>query len=224
MFSILKPVGVLILALGLMACGNGGGSFVPAASSDAEATSESAFKYSLADGPDICFRLVREELGGEANVSTITSNFGVGTIQSDGETAGALTKCSVDYQDPSNPERLLDMEINTRTGKFERPREVEIQVIGSSSDFSLDDYLVPLGRIDVSGLKGFIQEQESELTKIYAKHALSSVDLLDPNFQSSEHRINVEVTGLFKANELENIGDAYLSLDGKKVIENELTK
>lgn len=99
-----------------------------------EIDAASAPAHTLAEGPDICFRLIAKKLGAAAKVSEITSFFSVGSDIDGGagKPKGEMTTCSVQYQNPQDPRKLLETSIETRSGDFSAPRPVEISVMGAT--------------------------------------------------------------------------------------------
>src|SRR5687767_13293981 len=131
---------LLSLGLGLGGCGNfsrgedNSDAIAPRAESEVpppdglESGGSSAPALTLASGPDVCFREIAKKFGSDVKVSEITSFFSAGEAI-DGrssEPRGQMTSCSVSYQDPSDPRKLLTTSFNTRTGTFGEPSPVEI--------------------------------------------------------------------------------------------------
>ncbi|OWF76243.1 hypothetical protein B4903_17590 [Yersinia frederiksenii] len=183
------------------------------------------YKYSLSDGIDICFKKVKEKLGGETKVSTLSTFFSSGgEIKSRNEPQGAMTTCSVSYLNPENANRLLSMRMDTRTGEFQSPRQVEIRVSGDSAKFNLNNYLIPLDKIDMSSLPAFMASQEKKLSERYSTFAWTGVRLTSPGTFSNKHQLRVDVGGRLAVNDILDTGYAELSVDGKTVNKNRLVK
>ncbi|WP_154675983.1 hypothetical protein [Entomohabitans teleogrylli] len=191
-----------------------------------EANNEPAYKYSLSDGPDICFQKVKEKLGATATVYSIRSSFAPGEkITSDTQYPdGAMTTCSVSYPNPDDPRKLLSMWLDNKTGEFQKPREVEIRVSGDASRFRLEDYLISLEKVDLSHLETFMAEQETALGKRFSVWAWKGVRLEEPGVFNNVHRLDIGVEGRLASNDIKDSGYATLSVDSKKVIKNRLMK
>ncbi|MDR0184096.1 hypothetical protein [Lysobacter arvi] len=198
--------------------------------SDEEAAAEEEverYAYSVdKDGIDICFRKIREKLGPDARVNEIQSYFSAGTqVDPDAdEPKGTLTTCAVDYQNPDDARKLLSVRMDVHSGEFGKPRPVELHVTGNKQSFKLDDYVIALGKIDTAPLQAFMDSQKSALDKVYSVYAWDDIRLQAPGTFSDKHRLRVRLTGRFKSNDLENTGDATLAIDGKTVVDNDLTK
>lgn len=185
------------------------------------------YKYSLSDGIDICFKQVKEKLGYEAKISTIRASFAPGgeiDPRNINKPQGAMTTCTVTYQNPADPKKLLSMHMETRSGEFQKPRQVEIRVTDNPSKFNLDDYLISFDKIDLSSLPAFMTSQEKSLSEYYAKFAWSGVSLSAPGAFSREHLLRIDVEGRLAVNDIKSSGYASLSVDGKKVAKNRLIK
>ncbi|CNI35559.1 Uncharacterised protein [Yersinia frederiksenii] len=185
------------------------------------------YKYSLSDGIDICLKKVKEKLGDETKVSTLSTFFSSGgeiKSRSTKEPRGAMTTCSVSYLNPENANRLLNMRMDTRTGEFQSPRQVEIRVSGDSSKFNLNNYLISLDKIDMSSLPAFMASQEKKLSEHYSTFAWTGVRLTSPGTFSNKHQLRVDVGGRLAVNDILDTGYAELSVDGKTVNKNRLVK
>lgn len=196
---------------------------------DEGASTEAPDRYAFSvakDGIDVCFRKIREKLGNEARVNEIHSFFSAGADVSpdDDEPKGTLTTCSVDYQNPDDKRKLLSMRMDTRTGQFGNPSPVELHVMGDKESFDLNEYVIELGKIDTAPLQAFMDKQSSALDKVYSVYAWDDIRLDAPGSFSNKHRLAVRLTGRYKSNDIENTGDATLAIDGKTVIDNDLTK
>ncbi|VXD00799.1 hypothetical protein [Serratia oryzae] len=185
------------------------------------------YKYSLSDGADICFKKIKEKLGEETKVSTISSFFASGSEidpRSANRPQGVMTTCTVSYQNPENSKRLLSMSMDTRTGEFKKPLQVEIRVSGDSSKFDLNNYLIALDKVNLSPLPAFMESQEKNLSAHYSKFAWTGVRLSSPGTFSNKHQLRVDVAGRLAVNDIKESGYAEFSVDGKKVIKNRLIK
>lgn len=197
--------------------------------SENEAESEPAERYAFSvekDGIDVCFREVRKALGADGRVSEIISYFSAGADvdPGDDEPKGTLTTCRVDYQSPEDKRKLLRMSMDMHTGAFEPPSKVELSVTGDAASFNLDDYVVEMSKVDTAPLQAFMDSQKPALDKVYSAYAWDDIRLDAPGAFSNTHRLAVRLTGRFKSNDLENTGDAMLSINGKTVLDNDLTK
>ncbi|SIT35409.1 hypothetical protein BN2476_30044 [Paraburkholderia piptadeniae] len=136
------------------------------AEQSASSDDRETYKYSLSDGLDICFRKLKDKLGGNAKVSSIDSSFSEGKdIDSEQDAPrGALTTCLASYQDPSDARKLLRSRMNVHSGQFETPEPVEIDVTGDASKFNLNDYVIALNRIDASPLQAFLDSRKLKLS------------------------------------------------------------
>jgi hypothetical protein len=174
----------------------------------------------LAMGPDICFRKIAERFGADVKVSEITSFFGGG----DGlggivvSPRGQMTSCSVTFQSPSDPRKLLSSRYDTQTGSFSAPQPVEITVMGgNAADFRLADYVVPLSRVNASALTGVMHAQDARLKKVYSDYAWTGVRLSSPGAFSNTHTLRLDLDGRLAANDIKESGYASVSLDGKRI-------
>src|SRR5690606_5335879 len=133
----------LVAALALAACGGkqdaDANADAAAAAADADAGAAGvapAFATpTLADGPDVCFRAIAEHLGADVKVSEISSRF---------DADGTLQSCTVDYQNPDDARKLVGVRMDTASGTFSEPHDIELTVTGNAADFRLEDYLIPL--------------------------------------------------------------------------------
>ncbi|WP_342316407.1 hypothetical protein [Lysobacter sp. FW306-1B-D06B] len=178
------------------------------------------------DGIDICFRKIREKLGNEARVKEIDSFFSAGADvdPDDDEPKGTLTTCSVKYQNPEDQRKLLSLQMDVHAGTFGNPVPVKLQVMGDKESFKLDDYVIELGKVDTAPLQAFMDSQKTALDKVYSAYTWDDIRLTAPGAFSNKHQLAVRLTGRYKSNDLENTGDATLTMDGKTVLDNDLTK
>jgi len=238
----------LALSLGLVACGEGDKkpaepsstavkaippsttAHAPDASSADEAdtqqaTDAKAAAFNLADGPDVCFRAIAKHFGADTKVSEITSFFSVGKEIDAGNTqpAGEMTTCTVDYQDPKDPRKLLRSSLDTDSGEFSMPSPVEITVAGgNASDFKLEDYVVSLSKVDAAALTSVMEAQKSKLSGVYSRYVWSGVRLSAPGPFSNVHTLRLDVDGRLASNDIKKSGYASVSIDGKKITANHL--
>lgn len=226
-------------ALGLSACG--GSEATPgnmAAKSEMAAGSsgdvlvepgegggESSGELSLAGGPDLCFRAAAKQLGADTKVSEVISFFSAGS-EIDGnarEPEGKLTICTVEYQDPKDPRKLLSTQMDVSSGTFGDPIPVDISVTGGdAATFKLEDYLIPLSKVNAAALKSVMDAQKAKLGGVYSRYAWSGVRLSSPGAFSSTHTLRLDLTGRLAANDIKQEGYASVTTDGKTIKTNNL--
>lgn len=181
--------------------------------------------FNLADGPDVCFRAISKHLGAEAKVSEITSFFSVGKEIDAGDTqpAGDMTTCTVDYQDPKDPRKLLRSQLDLESGEFSAPSPVEITVAGgNAADFKLEDYVIPLSKVDAAALTSVMEAQKDKLSGVYGRYAWSGVRLSAPGPFSNTHTLRLDLDGRLASNDIKKGGYASVSIDGKKITKDHL--
>jgi hypothetical protein len=213
------------LSLGLTACGGGDKetSAKDAASATADKTeavkSAPVAAANLSDGPDICFRAITKHLGADTKVSEITSFFSTGSAidSSDSEPQGQMTTCTVQYQSPDDPRKLVGTRMDVDTGQFAPPSPVEITVMGNAADFRLDDHLIPLSNVNAAALTVVMDAQKARLGGTYSSYAWSGVRLMSPGAFSDKHTLRLDVTGRLAANDIKESGYASISTDGKAI-------
>ena len=184
----------------------------------------SAPALTLASGPDVCFREIARKFGSEVKVSEITSFFSPGEAI-DGrssEPRGQMTSCTVSFQNPSDPRKLLTARFDTRTGRFGEPNPVEITVLGDAASFRLEDHVIPLSRVNAAALTGVMAAQEKRLKSVYGDYAWSGVRLSGPDAFSRTHTLRLDLDGRLAANDIRESGYASVSLDGKRITANHL--
>lgn len=189
-----------------------------------ESGGSSAPALTLASGPDVCFREIAKEFGSEVKVSEITSFFSAGDAIAgrSSEPRGQMTSCTVSFQNPSDPRKLLTARFDTRTGRFGEPSPVEITVMGNAANFRLSDYVIPLSRVNAAALTGVMNAQEQRLKTVYGEYAWSGVRLSGPDAFSSTHTLRLDLDGRLAANDIKESGYASVSLDGKRITANHL--
>ena len=178
----------------------------------------------LASGPDVCFREIAKTFGPDVKVAEITSFFSAGEAI-DGrssEPRGQMTSCTVSFQNPADPRKLLSARFDTRTGRFGEPNPVEITVMGDAASFRLDDHVIPLSRVNAAALTGVMAEQEKRLKTVYGDFAWSGVRLSGPDAFSRTHRLRLDIDGRLAANDIKESGYASVSVDGKRITTNHL--
>lgn len=180
----------------------------------------SAKVLSLESGPDVCFREIGKQFGPEVKLSEVTSFFSAGE-KIDGRSSaprGQMTSCSVSYQSPSDPRKLLSSRFDPNTGSFTTPTPVEITVMGgNAADFRLADYVVPLSRIQPAALSELMKAQNKRLQAVYSDYAWSGVRLSGPSAFSRTHTLRLDLDGRLAANDIKESGYASVSLDGKRI-------
>lgn len=224
----------IVLSLGLSACGGsdeGPDESPSAAAKSAQApsaveaktskdTGANAAAFNLADGPDVCFRAIAKHLGADAKVSEITSFFSAGKEIESAHTqpAGEMTTCTVQYQDPNDSRKLLRSDLDLESGEFSPPNPVEITVTGgNAAEFKLEDYVIPLSKIDAAALTAVMEAQKDKLSGVYGRYAWSGVRLSAPGAFSDTHTLRLDVAGRLASNDLRQGGYASVSIDGKKI-------
>jgi hypothetical protein len=179
----------------------------------------------LAQGPDVCFQAIAKHLGANTKVSEITSFFSEGSEidPSSTEPQGELTTCSVQYQSPDDPRKLLATRLNIATGQFDPPSPVEISVTGgNAAEFKLDDHLIPLVQVNAAALSSIMDSQKERLGGVYSKYAWSGVRLSGPSAFSDTHTLRLDVSGRLASNDIKEGGYASITPDGKKITTNYL--
>lgn len=179
----------------------------------------------LAAGPDVCFREIARKFGPDVRVSEITSFFGGGkgldTIVA--HPRGEMTSCSVSFQSPSDPRKLLSARFDSRTGTFGEPEPVEITVMGgNAADFRLADYVIPLSRVNAAALADVMKAQDQRLRTVYGDYAWTGVRLSAPGAFSQTHTLRLDLDGRLAANDIKESGYASVSLDGKRIVADHL--
>ena len=179
-------------------------------------------KFTLADGPDACFRGVAKQLGPNAKVAELTSFFSPGKEidPSASEPEGAMTTCTVQYQNPQDPRKLLEASMDVKDGTFSPPRPVEITVMGDASNFKLEEHLIALSQVNAAGLKAIMDGQKASMDQIYSKHAWSGVRLEAPDAFDAKHTLRLDLDGRLASNDIKAGGYASISTDGKTIVHN----
>jgi len=217
--------------LGLTACGKENGATGTANVSAAQeapgggSDTPQVAARNISEGPDVCFRAIAKHLGPDAKVSEINSFFSSGKEidSSDDEPQGQLTVCSVQYQDPADPRKLLSTSLNVRTGEFAPPSPVDITVTGgNAAEFKLADYIVPLAQVNAGALAPFMEAQKAPMSKIYSRYAWSGVRLMSPGTFSDVHVLRLDIDGRLATNDIKESGYAEFAIDGKTLKSNNL--
>lgn len=239
------PCIAIAFSLGLAACGGSGNDPGEPPSTAANAAKEpsahepeaqkiaetppvdgaNAPAFNLADGPDVCFRAISKHLGTDAKVSEITSFFSVGKEIDAGHTqpAGEMTTCTVDYQDPKDSRKLLRSQLDLESGEFSAPSPVEITVAGgNAADFKLEDYVIPLSKVEAAALTSVMEAQKGRLSGVYSRYAWSGVRLSAPGPFSNTHTLRLDLAGRLASNDIREGGYASVSIDGKKITKDHL--
>lgn len=218
--------------LGLSACSKGndtttGAADVAATQAGDGGTSDApkVAALNISEGPDVCFRAIANYLGPDAKVSEINSFFSSGKDidSSDDEPQGQLTVCSVQYQNPADPRKLLGTSMNVQTGEFAPPSPVDITVSGGdASEFKLADYITPLAQVNATALASFMEAQKGSMSKIYSRFAWSGVRLMSPGVFSNVHVLRLDIDGRLATNDIKESGYAEFATDGKTLKSNNL--
>lgn len=221
------------VAFGLSACGKGNdatsnsadvAAAIQAGAGGSTGAPEVA-ALNISQGPDVCFRAIAKQLGPDAKVSEINAFFSSGKEidSSDDEPKGQLTVCSVQYQNPADPRKLLGTSMDVRTGKFASPSPVDITVSGGdASTFKLADYVIPLAQVNAAGLAPFMEAQKGAMGKIFSRFAWSGVRLMAPGVFSDVHVLRLDIEGRLASNDIKENGYAEFAVDGKTLKSNEL--
>ncbi|RIV77947.1 hypothetical protein [Pelagerythrobacter aerophilus] len=222
----------VVLSLGVSACSgseDASDAAVDAAQADpAETSGENgalAGTPTLADGPDVCFKAITKHLGADTKVSEITSFFSTGSEidSSDSRPQGQMTICTVEYQSPDDPRKLVSTRLDLASGEFSPPQPIEITVMGNAAEFNLEDYLVPLSQINASGLASVMEAQKSKLGDVYSRYAWLGVRLSAPDAFNDKHTLRLDVEGRLASNDIKESGYASVSLDGRTITADHLT-
>jgi hypothetical protein len=196
----------------------------PTAQTTAPAASPSkAVNFNLSQGSDVCFKAVVKHLGADTKISELTSFFNAGAdLESSTASVpqGTMTTCKVDYQNPSDPRKLVSTTMDTETGIFSEAQPMEITVMGDAASFRLEDHLIALSQIDASALTGIMEAEKTKLSGIYSSYVWSGVRLMGPDAFNNAHTLRLDVEGRLAANDIKNSGYASVSVDGKKITKN----
>lgn len=187
------------------------------------ATPSNAVVFNLSQGPDVCFKAVAKHLGADTKISELTSFFNAGAdleSSTPSEPQGTMTICKVDYQNPSDPRKLVSTTLDTKTGVFSEAQPMEITVMGDAASFRLEDHLIALSQIDASALTGIMESEKTKLSGIYSSYVWSGVRLMGPDAFNNAHTLRLDVEGRLAANDIKNSGYASVSVDGKKITKN----
>jgi hypothetical protein len=185
------------------------------------------YKFSYADGVDICFKKVKEKLGETAMVNSIGSIFKVKKTDGGQKSNPFLYVCTVKYQDPKNPKQLLSLSMDTNTGEFKEPRPLELNIIGGDAEkFKLESILIPLKDVNTSTVQAKIDQNMSKLDARYTDYSVYFLDLADRGVLNTEqsHTLSLNIAGKFKTNGTKASIGIKLSTDGQQVISNDLDK
>ncbi|AZI35797.1 hypothetical protein [Caenibius tardaugens] len=224
-----------ILTLGLAGCGGNdtaadgtseaAAGATPATSAAAtQGASTPSAAPTLAQGPDVCFRAIAKHLGADTKVAEITSFFSAGSKidSNDSKPEGEMTTCTVEYQNPDDPRKLLSTRLDIATGTFAPPSPVEITVMGNAADFRLEDHLIPLSQLNPAALTGVMDAQKADLGAIYSSYAWTGVRLSSPDSFNNKHTLRLDLTGRLAANDIKENGYASVTTDGKTITTNHL--
>jgi hypothetical protein len=222
------------LSLTLSACGGGNDAADADKSSDkpiaqkpeAEAPKVAAAAIpNLSNGPDVCFRAIAKHIGADTKVSEITSFFSAGSAvdSDDEEPQGQMTTCTVQYQSPEDPRKLVGTRLDIETGEFAPPSPVEITVMGNAATFNLEDHIVPLSQLNAAGLTAIMEAEKAKLSSVYGTYAWTGVRLEGPSAFNNNPTLRLDVTGRIAANDIKESGYASVAIDASKITKNLLT-
>ena len=178
----------------------------------------------MADGAGVCFKAVEEALGADVKIAEVMTNFSVGeAIESrDTEPVGTVTSCSVQYQDPADPRKLLERNMAATPGTFSEPNPVEITVSGDAASFDIEDMLVPLNQVNYAALDGTLKSLTSKLDGAYAPHAWNFIRFSGPDAFNDVHVFRVGLKGRLKTNDIQDDGQVVIAKDGKTIVDDRL--
>ena len=180
---------------------------------------------SLADGTDVCFDAVEERLGSDVKIAELTTDISLGSeIEArDTEPAGTVTNCTVQYQDPSDPRKLLALSMAATPGQFGEPMPVEISVTGDAASFNLEDMLIPLGEVNASGLNQTLSSLEPKVAERFEPYGWEYIRFTAPDAFNDRHVFRVGVKGRLKTNDVQDDGQIVIAADGSTIIQDRLT-
>lgn len=184
-------------------------------------------KYSYSDGADICFRKVKEKLGDLAMVNTISSGFDAKSNDGKQRPTPVLDLCTVQYQDPQNPKKLLKMAMDTHTGEFAAPRPMQLTIIGGDPEkFKLETVLIPLKSVNASTVPEILEKNNALLDAKLSERFFKYLDLRAPGILEVErtHTLTLTISGKYKSNDEKASIAIITSPDGKKILRNDLRK
>lgn len=221
---------VLPLSIVLAACGSDetGEEGAATPSPVAVQSEDSSFVApTLDDGVTYCFDKISEKLGANAKVAEASVSYSPGKdIQNVSmKPKGQMTTCSVQYQSPDDPRKLLSISMDMKTGNFDEPRPMEIQVMGDAADFNLEDHLIPLANVNFAGLPELMKAQEPELAKTYSSYAWTGVTLDTPVIYRTPkpvHTLDVRLSGRLASNDVTDSGTMKVATDGTTIESNSL--
>ena len=182
------------------------------------------YKYSLNDGATICLRQVQARLGAGAMVGEILSNFekpetltGL-PVYGARPKPGTLSGCRADYQDPANPQKMLRLEMNAKTGEFSAPKPLEIKVLGGddAAKFDLNKHVSPIKKWNLDAVEKLISAQNGAAEKAFSIYQIDSTSLKMDPFQG-RFEIRASFAGRLKGNDLLQDKGVSVLADGTKV-------
>jgi hypothetical protein len=219
-----------LLVLGLVGCNNqsrpmSNQEFEQAmADAQAKQAALSTYKFSYADGIDICFKQVRQKIGDAAMVNTIDSSFDHTDQNGAKRSNPALAVCSVKYQNPSNPKQLLSQDMDTNTGEFKAPRPVELRILDNAEAFKLESILIPIKNIDPLAVAAQIDRDRTRLDAKLTDYTVHYLDLTDGGPLGGDHQLSLNIVGKFKANDTQASIMMQFSPDGKTLLRSDLDR
>jgi hypothetical protein len=118
-------------------------------------------------------------------------------------------------------QKLVETSLDFASGQFSKPRPVEITVTGgSAASFNLNDYHIPLLKVNATGVAAFMETQKADMSKVFNKYAWSGMRLSAPDFSNKTFVLRLDVEGRLASNDIKEIGYAELMPDGKTVVRN----
>jgi hypothetical protein len=194
------------------------------ADAQAKQAALSTYKFSYADGIDICFKQIRRKLGDAAMVNTIESIFDDTDSNGAKKSNPPLSVCTVQYQDPSNPKQLLRQAMNTNTGEFEAPRPMELRILDNPEAFKLESVLIPIQSINPLAVADQIDRDKSKLDNRLTDYTVHYLHLSDGGPLGTSHQLSLNIVGKFKANDTKASIMMQFSPDGKTLLSSDLNR
>ena len=189
--------------------------------SDQSNTAQKNYKHSLKDGIGICFQKIRDHFGNNIKIASISSQFQIpeefsrSSFKVSPEKIQGLDHCKFQYQDPQNPQKLLDVSMNAYTGEFEKPLPVKIQVYsGKVEDFKLEDHVISFEKLKIDPIEKQVALRKPSMDNIFASHQISSFDFSQSRF-SGKFEATIRIKGIFKSNSLAGSKSMGFAPDGK---------
>jgi hypothetical protein len=181
------------------------------------------YKYSLKDGMGVCFHKVQDHFGKTLQVTEVNGLFEIPLKLSSSsvkmevpeEKIQGLRACNVQYQDPENPKKLVEVSMDPYTGEFRTPRPVQIHITsGRAEDFRLADHLINLNKVQLGSIEKQVAAKKASIEKVFSEHQISSFSLKQSPF-NGKFEVTVSVAGIFKSNDLTDTESIEFTPEGK---------